>query len=96
MVTGNSDGKHDTPQGVYKLKYKQRNAILRGPGYETPVSFWMPFNGDIGMHDATWRGSFGGNIYTYDGSHGCVNCSYDLAQGIFDNIPAGAPIICYY
>lgn len=96
IVTGNLDGKHNTPQGVYKLKYKQKNAILRGPGYESPVSFWMPFNGDIGMHDATWRSSFGGEIYKYDGSHGCVNCPYGLAEKIFNNIPAGAPIVCYF
>lgn len=96
IVTGNADGKHDTPQGIYRLKYKQKNAILRGADYEVPVTFWMPFNGDIGLHDATWRSSFGGSIYRYSGSHGCVNCPYNLAQQIFNNIPAGAPIVCYY
>ena len=48
-----------TPPGVFGLTYKTRNAVLRGEDYETPVNYWMPFNGNIGMHDATWRSSFG-------------------------------------
>ena len=56
----------------------------------------MPFNWDIGMHDATWRGSFGGGIYKYDGSHGCVNMPYSVAEAIFNNIEAGTPVVCYY
>lgn len=96
IVTGNADGRHNTPAGVYKLKYTQKDAVLRGPGYAAPVAFWMPFNGDIGMHDATWRGGFGGNIYTYDGSHGCVNLPYNVAKSIYENISAGTPIVCYF
>lgn len=96
VVTGNMDGSHATPPGVYRLKYKENNAILRGPGYATRVSFWMPFNQDIGIHDAVWRGSFGGNIYYGNGSHGCVNSPYSLANTIFDNIDPGTPIVCYY
>lgn len=85
-----------TPSGVYKLNYKERNATLKGQGYSTPVSYWMPFNGGIGIHDATWRGAFGGSIYRTAGSHGCVNAPYTLAQTIFSNIEAGTPIVCYY
>lgn len=85
-----------TPGGIYRLKYIERYAVLRGPGYAAPVDFWMPFNGGIGMHDATWRSRFGGEIYTYDGSHGCINCPYYLAEAIYDNIEAGTPVICYY
>lgn len=96
VVTGNVSGNHITPPGVYRLKYKQRNAVLRGPGYESPVSFWMPFNQDIGIHDATWRGSFGGSIYKSNGSHGCVNSPYPVAQAIFDNIQPGTAVVCYY
>lgn len=96
VVTGNVSSNHITPPGVYRLKYKQRNAVLRGPGYESPVSFWMPFNQDIGIHDATWRGSFGGSIYKSNGSHGCVNSPYPVAQAIFDNIQPGTPVVCYY
>ncbi len=96
IVTGTNNTEYATPQGTYVLKYLERNAILRGPGYEAPVGFWMPFNWDIGLHDATWRGSFGGSIYQYDGSHGCINLPYGVAEAIFNNIYAGAPVVCYY
>ncbi|MBP3886446.1 MAG: L,D-transpeptidase/peptidoglycan binding protein [Cellulosilyticum sp.] len=96
VVTGDQRRGYSTPQGVYKLTYKQRNATLTGPGYSTPVSFWMPFNGGIGIHDATWRGSFGGSIYKTNGSHGCVNAPYSMAQAIFNSIDKSVPIICYY
>ncbi|OPJ57643.1 L,D-transpeptidase family protein [Clostridium oryzae] len=96
VVTGNVSENHSTPAGVYSVKYKQRNAILKGQGYSSPVSFWMPFNGGIGMHDANWRRVFGGSIYKIKGSHGCVNCPYNLAKKIFYNIDAGTPVICYY
>lgn len=96
IVSGNAGGNLATPGGIYKLKAVVRNAILRGPGYAAPVSFWMPFNGGIGIHDATWRHSFGGNIYRGNGSHGCINCPYSLAETIFNNIETGTPVICYY
>lgn len=96
VVTGNGNSKYATPAGVYTLDYKAANATLRGPGYACPVSFWMPFNGDIGIHDATWRGRFGGQIYMGDGSHGCVNTPYNLSQAIFNNISAGTPVVCYH
>lgn len=96
IVTGDKKRNYRTPQGTYKLKYKQRNATLTGEDYSAPVNYWMPFNGDIGIHDATWRNAFGGDIYVSDGSHGCVNAPYSMAQAIFNNIEVGMPIICYY
>lgn len=96
VVTGNVNNNCSTPTGIYKLKYKQKDATLKGEGYSTPVNFWMPFNGGIGIHDASWRYAFGGNIYKTNGSHGCVNAPYELANKIFNNIEGGSPIICYY
>ena len=55
------------------LNYKQKGATLKGPNYEAEVTYWMPFNGNIGIHDASWRYSFGGEIYKRNGTHGCVN-----------------------
>jgi hypothetical protein len=95
IVTGNVSSNHKTPGGIYKLKYKQKDAVLRGVDYASPVTFWMPFNGGIGIHDANWRDSFGGNIYRTNGSHGCINSPYYLAKAIFNNIEAGIPIVCY-
>lgn len=96
IVTGDVSKNYGTPAGIYRLTYKQRNATLRGENYATPVSFWMPFNGGIGIHDAVWRGSFGGSIYRTNGSHGCINTPYNVAQIIFNNIEEGTPVICYF
>lgn len=97
VVTGNLSSGHATPSGIYSLKYKERDAVLKGQGYAAPVDYWMPFNGGIGMHDASWRyGEFGGSIYKTNGSHGCVNCPYDVAKTVYNNIEIGTPIVCYY
>ena len=81
-VTGNSSKGHDTPTGIYPINYLERDATLNGENYSSPVSYWMPFNGNIGLHDASWRSSFGGNIYKYSGSHGCVNLPSEKNNGI--------------
>ncbi|MBP1744511.1 MAG: peptidoglycan transpeptidase precursor, ErfK-YbiS-YhnG family [Firmicutes bacterium] len=96
VVTGNVSKGNGTPGGIYKLKYKERNATLDGQDYSTPVAYWMPFNNNIGIHDATWRTEFGKDIYLTAGSHGCVNSPYELAQTIYENISAGVPVIVYY
>ena len=85
-----------TPPGVFGLTYKTKNAVLRGADYETPVNYWMPFNGNVGMHDATWRGSFGGTIYLTSGSHGCVNLPLNMAAAIYEYVSTGFPVVCYY
>lgn len=95
VVTGNISKGHATPKGIYSLTYKTRNAVLRGPGYESPVSYWMPFNGDVGLHDATWRGSFGGSIYKINGSHGCVNMPFKSAKIVYENLTNTMPIIVW-
>ncbi|MDE5863899.1 MAG: L,D-transpeptidase/peptidoglycan binding protein [Lachnospiraceae bacterium] len=65
--------------------------------YESPVTFWMPFNGGIGLHDAAgWRSQYGGSIYYYSGSHGCVNLPYDLAKEIYNNFDIGDPVVVYF
>ncbi|MCB2326750.1 L,D-transpeptidase/peptidoglycan binding protein [Clostridium tagluense] len=95
IVTGNPNRGHSTVLGTYMLNYKQKGATLTGPGYEAPVTYWMPFFGNIGIHDASWRYSFGGAIYKRRGSHGCINAPIYLAKEIFENIEEGTPIICY-
>ena len=101
-VTGNVAKGWATPAGIYSLTYKETNRVLRGEKradgtyeYESPVSWWMPFNGGIGLHDANWRGSFGGTIYKTGGSHGCVNLPPDRTQALYDQVYKGIPVICY-
>jgi hypothetical protein len=95
IVTGNPNKGNATTVGVYMLNYKQKGSTLRGHNYEAEVTYWMPFNGNIGIHDASWRHSFGGNIYKRNGTHGCVNVPLYLAKTIFEKIKDGTPVICY-
>ena len=95
FVSGNVAKNTATPVGIYPVTYTQKDATLRGDNYETPVSFWMPFNGGVGMHDATWRSKFGGTIYKTNGSHGCINLPYSAAQTIFQYLKKGDPVLVY-
>ena len=96
VVTGNDGSeKTRTPKGIYKINYKERNATLKGEDYASPVNYWLPFNGGMGIHDASWRNKFGGELYKTGGSHGCINSPYDVAKTIFDNIETGTPVVCY-
>ena len=96
IVSGALWGGRRTPPGLYKVNYKAKNVVLRGPDYAAPVRYWMPFNGGIGMHDANWRSSFGGGIYKSGGSHGCINMPSSSEKALYDIINKDCPVICYY
>ncbi len=85
-----------TPEGVFGLLYKSTDAVLIGETYRTPVKYWMPFYGNYGMHDANWRGAFGGEIFVTNGSHGCINLPPSMAAQIYQYVSSGFPVICYY
>ena len=97
VVTGNVSKKQETQTGVFPIAYKQSPATLI-PSNETngtDVKYWMPFFDGQGLHDASWRTAFGGNIYQTNGSHGCVNLPPAVAATIYDNIDTGTPVILY-
>ena len=85
----------ETPTGVYTIDYKTTNITLRGPTWNDFVYYWMPFYGNYGLHDATWRDQFGSDIYLYDGSHGCVNIPVGAAGQVYANVSAGTHVILY-
>ena len=103
FVSGRMTSTRWTPPGIFRLTNKQKGKVLRGPlqpdgsyEWESPVTYWMPFNRGIGFHDANWRGTFGGNIYNYSGSHGCINMPYKKAQALYDIITKEFIIVCFY
>ena len=105
IVSGTyNDPERRTPAGAYYLYNKERNRVLRGTKlpdgtwpYETPVSYWMPFNKGIGLHDSSsWRSKWGGTIYLNNGSHGCVNLPTNIAAKLYENIEVNCPVVCYY
>ena len=98
VVTGKPP--HVTYSGVYGITYKKRDDYLEGYNadgtpYRSHVEYWMPFNGNQGLHDASWRDSFGGNIYRSNGSHGCVNCPTWAAATLFKYVDENFPVIIY-
>ena len=90
-----------TPTGFYKINLKttERDLVGLNPdgteSYRSHVHYWMPFNKNIGLHDATWRYKFGGTIYKNDGSHGCVNLPLAKAKEIYGYVYKGMPVIVY-
>lgn len=65
--------------------------------YSTPVNYWIRFDDQAqGIHDASWQGSFGGNVYQYAGSLGCINTPLDAVSTIYNNVNYGTPVIVFY
>ena len=95
VVTGTNYRGGTTP-GVFKVLYKQSPSVLRGDDYEVNVDYWMPITASgTGFHDASWRLAFGGNIYKFDGSHGCINMPHDKAKTLYEMVAAGTPVVIY-
>ena len=105
-VTGDHAKGHDTPMGVYVLNGNRASGDveLRGsidpstnePEYISHVSYWMPFIGNSwALHDASWRSSFGSDIYQYAGSHGCVNLPSDKAKELFGLCQVGDVVVVH-
>jgi lipoprotein-anchoring transpeptidase ErfK/SrfK len=98
VVTGG--GVNATPRGIFQLSYKEKNVTLKGSNddgsqYASKVQYWMPFNGGIGLHDASWRSTFGGTIYKTNGSHGCVNMPPAKAKQLYGYVQAGTLVYVY-
>lgn len=96
VVTGNMRRHMGTPEGVNFVYNKQKDRVLRGPGYASPVKFWVPVKGSIGIHDASWRKEFGGEIYQTAGSHGCINTPRDKMEELYDMVQIGTPVVMFY
>ncbi len=96
VVTGNLRTKCGTPVKVCYIYYKQKNRTLRGEGYSSFVYYWMAVYKNIGLHDATWRDKFGGEIYKTNGSHGCINLPKNVAKELYERAEKGTPVIMFY
>ncbi len=94
-VTGKVSAGNATPTGTYSIKTMIPGKRLKGPTWDVWVNYWMAFNGNIGIHDASWRRSFGGNIYQTNGSHGCVNLPSNVAAQLYGMVGIGTPVIVH-
>lgn len=99
-VTG-TKGSHDTPTGVFKVSEMRKDYVMHGENadgskYESHCQRFMRLtNRGVALHDAPWRGVFGGSIYKYSGSHGCVNLPPAFALKLFDKIDNGTMVIVH-
>ena len=96
FVSGNMRAGMGTPQLYAYVRNKAKNVTLRGPGYESFVYYWMGIWQGYGMHDATWRGKFGGEIYKTSGSHGCINLPLNFIKEFYEEVEVGMPLIMFY
>jgi len=87
-----------TPRGIFKILSHESPRVLgqmEDEGYEVLVSFWMPINfTGVGMHDMG-RGAWGGSIYMYNGSHGCINLPYGFVKNLYNATENGIPVIVH-
>ncbi len=62
-------------------------------------SWWMPFNDQVGLHDASWQAASNYTIEDYyinSGSHGCVNIPDAPMELIYQYMEIGSPVVVYY
>ena len=104
VVSGTNDGEHRTPAGAFFAYDKKQDTTLRGDkqddgewGYETDVDYWIRLTDTgIGLHDASWRYSFGGSIWRWNGSHGCINCPTWAMPTIYEKVYENMPVAVHY
>ncbi len=87
-----------TPRGVCEILSREKGRYLGTvavQGYHTWVDYWMPFNNwGCGFHDLS-RSAYGGSIYMYNGSHGCINLSHSFAEQLFNTVETGMPVLIH-
>lgn len=102
VVTGLPTATRNTPEGVYKVWSKQSPARLKdsnadGSSWDTMVDYWNNISTcGIGIHSAPWQPYFGGELYKWNGSHGCVNVSTEDAKWVYDNVPYNTPVVAFW
>lgn len=97
FTTPVTTGKDTTPSdtGLFSIYSKETNRYLTGDNYRSFVSYWMPYNGGEGLHDASWRSEFGTQSYKTSGSHGCVNLPTSIADDIYENVSIGTKVLVH-
>ncbi len=96
ITSGATGAGFPTVTGLFSVYYKATNTYLNGRqygyNYNVFVKYWMPFYSGYGLHDASWRSSFGGSDYYYGGSHGCVNLPDAAAAFLYNWADVGTPV----
>lgn len=96
IVSGTIYNGNGSPDGFFKIVYKEKDAQLVGEDYDTTVDYFMPFAYNVGFHDASWQTSLGGQKYLTSGSHGCINLWPETAEKLYNLLEVGTPVVGYY
>ncbi len=99
VVTGNTSTGFSTPSGSCWAVDGKKTDFNFTHFSNTSCSYWLPFNDEVGVHDATWNSAEAyadPSYYLSNGSHGCVNTPLDAMAVVFDHINIGDPVIVYY
>lgn len=89
---------HDaTPVGTFTITSKAVHVTLAGSdvngSWNDPVTYWMPFAGGDGFHDAPWQTfPLGSPLYTTQGSHGCVHVALPALTTLYNWATVGTPV----
>lgn len=101
VVTGNVAQGWDTPTGKYSIIEKTTDKVLDGStvgyDYKVPVNYWMRLtNSGVGIHDIDWLNTDNAwdsrDVYTSNGSHGCINTPSDVMGTVYNSIAIGTPV----
>lgn len=105
ITSGQPSLGRDTPTGVWKVTSRQSGDInLRGPidpetgkpEWDSHVQFWVGVvASEVGFHNAPWQSVFGGQIYTWNGSHGCIRLDYDDAKALYEVVTVGDVVVIH-
>ena len=96
ILTGNPNVPNcSTPVGCYSAGEKISGYTVPGEDYPGSVNYWIPFGGGLGINDAPWRTEFGGQIYDFEGTHGCICAPADQVQVIYSAVEKNTPVITY-
>lgn len=90
-----------TPPGLNYVTSKSTNQILRGLNddgskYASPVRYWMPIDQTgVGIHDSDWQYAYGGDLWLYRGSHGCINTPPAKMDELYPMLEVGTPVLVF-
>ncbi len=97
VITGNVSTGYATPSGsVWAIDAKKEDWNFTH--YDSHADYWMPFNDECGLHDASWQAAsnYTQDFYLTGGSHGCVNMPLEAAKTIYEHFKIGDPVVVYY
>lgn len=83
-------------QGTVREGERLEEGEVAEDGWISHVDFWIAYDrGERGFHNADWRWEFGGDIYTWWGSHGCINMDYEPARELYELTELGDAVVIH-